>query len=254
VAPVAVYDDVAGFYDATRGGESRGDAFAAELDGRLPPGVGPILEVGVGTGVVALGLRRRGRGVIGVDIAAAMLARARARLGPVLVRGDNRRLPFGDGSVAHAVSVWVAHAVEPPEAMFSEVARVLAPGGRYLVCPTNRSAAGDVIHPILTAMFERAQHLNPGWRQRQVGASDILAWGVQAGFVGHVETCRSRSWLTSAGQQMEWIENRIWVDLRGLDEDTYRDVARPALDALATLPTGPIEQRAEADVVVLSLR
>ena len=86
MAPVAVYDDVAGFYDATRGGESRGDAFAAELDGRLPPGVGPILEVGVGTGVVALGLRRRGRGVIGVDIAAAMLARARARLGPVLAR------------------------------------------------------------------------------------------------------------------------------------------------------------------------
>lgn len=98
---------MAGFYDATRGGESRGDAFAAEFDARLPSGVGPILEVGVGTGVVALGLRHRGRVVIGVDAAAAMLARAQARLGPVLVRGDNRRLPFGDGSVAHAVSVWV---------------------------------------------------------------------------------------------------------------------------------------------------
>jgi ubiquinone/menaquinone biosynthesis C-methylase UbiE len=251
---VAVYDDVAGFYDATRGGESRGDAFAAELDERLPTEAGPILEVGVGTGVVALGLRRRGRVVIGVDVAAAMLARARARLGPVLVRGDNRRLPFGDASVAHAVSVWVAHAVEPPEAMFSEVARVLRPGGRYLVCPTNRTPPGDPVHPIISAMFERVRQRNPVRGQRHVGAADILAWGVQAGFVGQIEACQTRSWRTTAAQQMEWIENRIWVDLRGLDDDAFRDVARPALDALATLPAGPIEQRAEADVVVLSLR
>jgi ubiquinone/menaquinone biosynthesis C-methylase UbiE len=250
---VAIYDDVAGLYDATRGGEKRGDAFAAELDARLPSGDGPILEVGVGTGVVALGLRNRGRVVLGVDVAAAMLGRARTRLGPVLVRGDNRRLPFGDASVAHAVSVWVAHAVDPPQAMFSEVARVLRPGGRYLVCPTNRTPPGDPVHPIIGALFERAQQVSPNWRRRHVDASDILAWGIQAGFVGHVEACQSRSWVTSAAQQREWIENRIWVDLRGLDEDTFREVAQPALDALAALPTGPIEQRAEADVVVLSL-
>src|ERR1700728_4972217 len=111
---MALDDDVAACYDAARGGEERGDEYAAELDRRLPAGASPILEVGVGTGVVALGLRRRGRVVIGVDIASSMLARAYARLGPVLVRGDSRSLPFGDASVSHAVSVWVAHAVEPP--------------------------------------------------------------------------------------------------------------------------------------------
>src|SRR5580704_9431833 len=136
---MAVYDDVAAVYDASRGGELRGDNFASELHARLPAGPGPVLEVGVGTGVVALGLARRGRAVIGVDVSAAMLARARARLGPVLVRGDSRALPLGDGSVSSAVSVWVVHAVVPPQAMFSEVARVLRPGGCYLVCPTNRT-------------------------------------------------------------------------------------------------------------------
>ena len=162
---MAVYDDVAACYDATRGGERRGDEFAAELDRRLPADGGPVLEVGVGTGVVALGLRRRGRSVIGVDVAAAMLSRAHARLGPVLVQGDVRRLPVADASVSHAVSVWVAHAVEPAETMFFEVARVLRPGGRYLVCPTNRAPAADRIDAILSAMFARAEHVHPTWRQ-----------------------------------------------------------------------------------------
>src|SRR5579872_1649870 len=70
------FDDIAADYDATRGGEPRGDQYAADLDARLPRGDGPILEIGVGTGVVALGLRRRGRPVIGLDISAPMLARA----------------------------------------------------------------------------------------------------------------------------------------------------------------------------------
>ena len=76
------FDDLADNYDATRGGEGRGDEYAADIDGLIPPGEAPILEVGVGTGVVALGLVRRGRPVWGLDISAPMLARARARLAP----------------------------------------------------------------------------------------------------------------------------------------------------------------------------
>jgi ubiquinone/menaquinone biosynthesis C-methylase UbiE len=249
---VAVYDDVAARYDATRGGELRGDNFASELDSRLPAGQGPVLEVGVGTGVVALGLARRGRAVIGVDLSAAMLSRARARLGPVVIRGDSRSLPLGDGSVSSAVSVWVVHAVVPPQAMFLEVARVLRRGGRYLVCPTNRTPPGAVIEPILAAMFERAEQLNPSWHRHEVEAADILAWGEEAGFSGRIESLQPRSWVTSAAQQVQSIRDRVWPALRGLDDDAFRHVTQPALVALASLPVDPIEQRAEADVVVLT--
>jgi ubiquinone/menaquinone biosynthesis C-methylase UbiE len=250
---VAVYDDVAACYDATRGGEQRGDEYAAELDRRLPTGAGPVLEVGVGTGVVALGLRRRGRRVIGVDVAAAMLARARERLGSRLVQGDARRLPFADGSVAHAVSVWVAHAVDPPQAMFAEVARVLGEGGRYLVCPTNRPGAGAVIGPVFSAMFDRAERLHPTWRRYDVSAAEILAWGDRAGFAGRVEPMLSRSWTTSAAEQIRAVNDRVWPALRGLDDEAFEAVTRPAIDSLAALGDGPIEQHADADVVVLSL-
>ena len=66
---------------------------------------GPILELGCGTGRVALPVARQGATVVGIDRSNAMLARARrrvkrARLGSrvQLVRGDIRHLPFPERS------------------------------------------------------------------------------------------------------------------------------------------------------------
>lgn len=248
---MAVYDDVADCYDETRGGEQRGDRFAAELDRRLPAGEGPVLEVGVGTGLVARGLRRLGRDVIGVDVSAAMLARAAARLGPTVTRGDARRLPLRDASVPHAVSVWVVHTVDPPQAVFSEVARVLRPAGHFLVCPTTRSSDDDTIEPIFDAMFARAGRLQPSWRQRHVSAADITAWGSEVGFRAHVETFRGRSSVTSAAELARSIRRRAWPVLSGLDDGAFRSVTEPALEALRSLPEGPIVRGADVDLVVL---
>src|ERR1051325_10497103 len=64
---------------------------------------GAILELGCGTGRVALPLARRGARVVGIDRSASMLARANARLKRTrlrsrlrLIRGDIRHLPFPD--------------------------------------------------------------------------------------------------------------------------------------------------------------
>lgn len=247
---MAVYDDVASCYDDTRGGEQRGDRFASELDRRLPDD-SPILEVGVGTGVVALGLRRRGRDVIGVDVSASMLARAGARLGPTVMRGDALHLPLRPASLAHAVAVWVVHAIDPPQALFPEVARVLRPEGRFVVCPTTRSLDDDMIAPILKAMFARAALSHPSRRQRDVSAADIVAWGREAGYRADVEVFEGRSSVTTATEVADSIRRGAWPALSGLDEDTFRSVAGPALDALRLLPDGPIERRADVDMVVL---
>jgi ubiquinone/menaquinone biosynthesis C-methylase UbiE len=66
---------------------------------------GPVLELGCGTGRVALPVARQGAHVIGIDRSASMLARAltrvkRAKLQPriQLIRGDIRHLPFPDRS------------------------------------------------------------------------------------------------------------------------------------------------------------
>ena len=63
---------------------------------------GPVLELGCGTGRIALPLGRAGAHVVGIDRSEAMLARARQRIRRArlqrrvqLVRGDIRMLPFG---------------------------------------------------------------------------------------------------------------------------------------------------------------
>jgi len=65
---------------------------------------GPVLELGCGTGRIALPLGRAGVHVVGVDRSDAMLTRARARVkrgsmaGRIdLIRGDIRHLPFAAG-------------------------------------------------------------------------------------------------------------------------------------------------------------
>jgi ubiquinone/menaquinone biosynthesis C-methylase UbiE len=66
---------------------------------------GPILELGCGTGRVALPLARHGSIVVGIDRSPSMLARAQARVRRArlasrvkLIRGDIRHLPFPDKS------------------------------------------------------------------------------------------------------------------------------------------------------------
>jgi SAM-dependent methyltransferase len=70
-------EDVAAMYrDVQRGDELAAVAFLEQLAGR-----GPVLELAVGTGRIALPLAARGLRVDGVDISSAMIAELRAKPG-----------------------------------------------------------------------------------------------------------------------------------------------------------------------------
>ena len=84
----------AAFYDTVTAADAR---LAGDIDlyaGLMPPG-GSVLELGAGTGRIALALAERGYSVVGVEIAPAMLAQAeakRAELAPaVAARVELRR-------------------------------------------------------------------------------------------------------------------------------------------------------------------
>src|ERR1022692_3008544 len=142
------FDELAEHYDKSRGGEKRGDEYAEDIHAVLPAEDGVILEIGVGTGVVALGLKKRGRAVVGLDLSAPMLSRAAPRLGRVLVRSDAMQMSIATAAVAHAVSVWVLHSVARPVDLFREAARVMRPGGLYVVAVTQRPSPDDRIGSI----------------------------------------------------------------------------------------------------------
>ena len=143
------YDGEAADYDATRGGELRGALAAARSRSLLgPPGAlgGPVLDVGVGTGVVAAALQRRGYAVLGADLSMGMLRRAGSRLPGRVVQCDGAALPMPAASCAAVVLSWVLHLVDEAvaTAMVREAARVLGAGGR-LVTTVNKSASSHAV-------------------------------------------------------------------------------------------------------------
>ncbi len=225
------FDRIPENYDQSRGGEQRGAEYAADLDACLPEGDGPIPEIGVGTGVVALGLRRRGRSVLGVDLSTPMLGRAHSRLGPVVVLSDAMNMALGTASVPHAVSVWVVHSVANPVLLFREAARVIRPGGRSIVCVAQRSSPDDRVGAIMEEMGVRVDVFRGVSRPRGVSVEEVLEWAESAGFTGNVHQLE-RQWRSSTGQELRAIANRTWPALWELDEDALEEVTRPAVDAL----------------------
>ncbi|HEX4654342.1 MAG TPA: class I SAM-dependent methyltransferase [Mycobacteriales bacterium] len=131
------FDRAAGYYDATRTlpadrAHDLADLLAAEL-----AGTDRALEIGVGTGRIALPLHQRGVGLIGVDLSAPMLRRLIDNAGgkppfPVLV-ADATRLPFADASYDAVLASHVFHLIPAWQAAADEAMRVLRPGGRLLV-------------------------------------------------------------------------------------------------------------------------
>jgi ubiquinone/menaquinone biosynthesis C-methylase UbiE len=247
---VSEFDELAEHYDETRGGEGRGDEYAAYIDGVLPPGEGPILEIGVGTGVVALGLMQRGRSVVGLDISAPMLARARPRLGSAVLRSDATQMAIATASVAHAVSVWVVHSVRDPVLLFAEAARVLRPGGHLVVCASQRPAPDDAIGAIISEMSARVDARRGASRPRAVTVEEVLEWAALVGFVGTVHQL-ARHWRSTPLDELRAIDYRIWPALRELDECAIEEVTSPAIEALKALPATDSVRRATADMIVL---
>jgi SAM-dependent methyltransferase len=125
------YDRISGRYDCSR---SFGPEFARELAAVLPAGFVPraALEVGCGTGnaTACLAAAWPGTRLVGLDLSAGMLRRARAKLGALpLVRADACRLPLAPRSFDLVAGVYVLHHLESPGDFYAEAARTLRPGG-----------------------------------------------------------------------------------------------------------------------------
>ncbi|EAQ25499.1 phosphatidylethanolamine N-methyltransferase [Roseovarius sp. 217] len=100
---------------------------------------GHVLEVGVGTGL-SLEAYDRALRVTGIDYSEEMLRKARARVARhdlnhvgSLHQMDARRLDFEDNTFDMVAAMHVLSVVPEPEAVMSEIARVLRPGGQVII-------------------------------------------------------------------------------------------------------------------------
>jgi SAM-dependent methyltransferase len=106
--------------------------------------IGRVLDVGCGTGVLALRLAELGYSVVGLDPSEGMLNVMRRRAPAIpAVQGSGTNLPFDDEEFDLTLSVATLHHIADPAAVRStllEMARVTRVGGHVLVWdhnPTN---------------------------------------------------------------------------------------------------------------------
>jgi SAM-dependent methyltransferase len=101
---------------------------------RFLQGARRVLDVGCGEGQVSRRIAGLGAEVVGVDPTAAQIRTAKARGGAVqFMRARSEQLPSPDGSFDAVVLCLALEHVDPFESAIREVARVLAPGGRFLL-------------------------------------------------------------------------------------------------------------------------
>lgn len=129
---------------------------------------GPILDVGVGTGL-ELPMFERGTQVYAVDLSEPMLRRAaqrvdRERLDHVagLALMDATRMGFADASFAAVVAPYVLTVAPEPEAMLDELARVVRPGGEIVL--VNHVSGKDDPLALLETWLDRHVASKLGWR------------------------------------------------------------------------------------------
>ena len=140
------FDRAAPYYDRTR-------ALGEDALARLIPtvaaelsGAGRVIEVGIGTGRIALPLMRSGVDITGVDISSEMLARLRVNSAgspPPLVIADATRLPFADATFGGAIAAHVLHLIPRWKDAVTEISRVTRPGGVLIASRGGRTHGGE---------------------------------------------------------------------------------------------------------------
>ena len=133
-------------------------------------------DLGTGTGHVALSLAPHVRRVIAVDDSPEMLERASSRLAGQanveLRTGKLESLPLQDDLLDVALLILVLHHLPDPQRVFSEAARALKPGGRFLVV--------DMLSHDREEYRREMGHVWLGFDETQ-----LANWFERAGFVSH---------------------------------------------------------------------
>ena len=181
------YDDEAGVYDETRGGQPRAQA-AAEAVASLVPTGGVAVDVAGGTGIVSAELARMGWSVLVSDLSVGMLQVAAERLPGRVLACSADRLALRDASVDLVTTIWLLHLLPVPVAdqVVAEAARVLRPGG-HLVTTVDK----DLAHG-------RARRTNADHGER---VTDV-ARRHGLGFLGGTSFTASTQWRSADGGQV----------------------------------------------------
>lgn len=238
------FDRAAEYYDRTRRMSPEAAAATTAMLASEFAGRGSILEIGVGTGQIALALHGSGVPMAGVDISLPMLEKLRQKAGgraPFPIAGaDGTALPFGAGAFGGVVMRHVLHLIPAYARVADEAIRVVRPGGVVVVSAGWHSPMSDEIERVFSQEWGAP---------RYAGLSPRDTDGLDRIFEGRGATARvlpaipspgvetTRQFLESVEQNLHswtWTLSdedrragvgrlRAWAERRGLDPDAILD-------------------------------
>jgi SAM-dependent methyltransferase len=144
------------------------------IDAARPGPDDTLLDVACGGGIVVCAFAPYLRHATGIDVTPAMLQRASAlaaekRLANVTWQeGEVERLPYPDGAFTIVVTRFAMHHFLDPAAVFREMVRVCAPGGRVVVVDTYTSE-----DPAKAAAFNRLEILRDPSHARSLYLAEL---------------------------------------------------------------------------------
>jgi demethylmenaquinone methyltransferase/2-methoxy-6-polyprenyl-1,4-benzoquinol methylase len=145
-----------------------------------------VLDLAAGTGVSTVDLTRAGVDAVACDFSLGMLRAGRAhkrRRRIPYVAGDATQLPFADGSFDAAVISFGLRNVSDVPLALREMARVVRPGGRLVICefsrPTFRPFRVLYLNYLMRALPWVARRVSSNSDAYVYLAESIRAWPAQ---------------------------------------------------------------------------
>ncbi len=243
------FDRIADRYDDTRGfPPGVAEQICEWVLSRLPEAPA-ILEIGVGTGRIAIPFIQRGIRYTGVDISAEMTGRLRAKLGGNLRRAQllladaAERLPLPDDSQDAAIAVHIFHLIDAIRALH-ELRRVLKPHGA-LIWGHERHGDGSIRHRVRQYFHETVEALGGPPRRDffRKDARDLLAsWGAR------VEQHTVARWVRqeSCRQALESLRQRLISSTWAIPDEILQEAARRT-EAWAAQEYGDLDRLHEVE-------
>jgi ubiquinone/menaquinone biosynthesis C-methylase UbiE len=142
-----------------------------------------VLDVACGSGSATMAFAERCKSVVGLDVVDEPLARARVTAAErglgnaTFTLGEVERVPFAEGAFTGAICRFSFHHFVNPHRVFSEMARIIAPGGWMVI--SDMTSSED---PEKAALQNELERLSDPTHGRTMPISEFLQMFTDHGF------------------------------------------------------------------------